>query len=183
MKLSLVIILTLISATLSGQVYSKIIPDSSVIDFMSWFFKSQTLKSDRYVAKGMETLMPYNFEYKTTTEYAFPFGNIFAHNKSLFKILSKKDADFFVRQIEGQEEYYWNFRINGVKLFNAENETTPKNQVVYFYSIPLFSNDKKMVILSTGYIRGDNYAGGVYYLFKKDKNSWTKIKEFQKWGD
>ena len=184
MKSCLIIISILISATLQGQKYSNVIPDNDIINFVSWFFNSNKLVSDRYVAKRMQTLMPYNFEYKTTTKYSYPFGNIFSHNKSLFKIFTKRDADFFVKQIEKQEGYYWDLKINGVKLFDAESNPVQKNETIYFYSIPLFSFDKSMVMISTGYVKGENHAGGIYYLFKKKGvNSWEKIKEFQKWGD
>jgi hypothetical protein len=184
MKLYLILISILISPILKGQTYSSEITDTAITTFMTWFFKSDTSKSNKYVAKRIQTLMPYNFEYKTTTKYSYPFGNIFAHNKSLFKIFTKKDADFFVKQIEKQEGYYWNFKIKGVQLFDAEANVAPKNRTVYFYSLPLFSSDKSIVMISTGFVRGEKFAGGVYYLFKKRKGSgWTKIKEFQKWGD
>jgi len=181
MKLLLLAILTLSSLMVQAQRYSSEIPDSSVTNFMSWFLKSDNLKSEKYVAQRIQILMPYNFEYKTTTQYAYPFGNIFAHNKSLFQIFTKKDADFFVKQIQSQKAYYWEFKINGIKLLDADKESFPKNQPGYFYSLPLFSSDKSIVMISVGYTNNNGHTGGVYYLYKKGANVWKKIKEFQKW--
>ena len=181
MKRLLLIALILNALTVNAQQYSSQISDSSIMDFMNWFLKSDNRKSEKYIAQKMQILMPYNFEYKSTTDYASPFGNIFAHNKSLFQLFTKKDADFFVKQIQDQKDYYWKFRINGIKLLDAYKESFPKDQPDYFYSLPLFSCDKSMVIISVGYINKNSHTGGVYYLFKKNGNAWKKIKEFQKW--
>ena len=181
MKFKLLILSTIISVTLHAQKYSSVISDSSILNFMEWFFSNDSTKGVKIVSTRRPTLQAKNFKYQSTVKDAPLFANIFARNKYLVETFTKNDADFFVKQIENQKDYYWDFKIKRVTLFDAESNAAPNNKTIYFYSIPLFSYDKTMVMISEGYVRGNDYGGGVFYLFKKDKKGWTKIYEFQKW--
>ncbi len=119
---------------------------------MEWFFSNDSTKGVKVVSTRRPTLQAKNFKYQSAVKDAPLFGNVFARNKYLSQIFTKNDADFFVKQVENQKSYYWDFKIKDVTLFDAENKAAPKNKVAYFYSIPLFSIDKTMVMISEGYV-------------------------------
>src|SRR5437773_6045055 len=149
MRHTLTILFLSIYLVTSGQKYSKEIRDTSIINFMSWLFKSDTtFKAIRHVDNNIIKLNADNFRYKDTSKINNFLGNIFIYNNHLDTIFDEEDANFFAKQINNQKADLWNLKLKTIKLLDEvqldKNNRTDK--VLYSYSLPLFSLNKQRVI-------------------------------------
>ena len=58
------------------------------------------------------------------------------------------------------------------------------DKVLYSYSLPLFSSDKKYVIIIEAFYCGLVCGGGDYNLYERQAgNSWKKMKQLVHWDE
>ena len=154
---------------------------------MTWLFKSDTsFKATRHVDNDILKLRLDNFIYTDSSTLNKQFAqNIFSKANKLTEYFNKDDADYFVRQINQQRKDKWQLKIKGIKLFDAiELINNRVDKVLYSYSLPLFSADKKYVIIIEGFFCGLVCGGGNYNLYERQlDNSWKKLKQFNEWAE
>jgi hypothetical protein len=174
--------------TSSAQKYSSEIKDTAITNFMSWLLKSDTsFKATRHVDNDILKLHSDNFLYadsSTLNNYQFA-NNIFNKKNKLTKYFNQDDAICFVRQINKQRKYKWNLKVKGTNFFNTiELINNRIDKVLYSYSLPLFSADKKYVIIIEAFFCGLVCGGGEYNLYERQTdNSWKKLKQFNNWEE
>ena len=155
---------------------------------MTWLFKSDTsFKAIRHVDNDILKLHPSNFIYAdslTLSNYEFA-QNIFSKINKLTQYFNKEDADYFVQQINQQRKDKWQLKIKGIKLFDTiELINNRVDKVLYSYSLPLFSANKKYVIIIEAFFCGLVCGGGEYNLYERQNdNSWKKEKTFNQWAE
>ena len=155
---------------------------------MAWLFKSDTFfKAVRHVDNDIIKLRPDNFIYADSlTLNTFQFAqNIFSKQNKLTEYFNINDANYFVRQIKEQRKDKWNLKIKDIKIFNTIELTNNRvDKVLYSYSLPLFSADKKYVIIIEAFFCGLVCGGGDYNLYQRQNdNSWVRIKQFNHWDE
>jgi hypothetical protein len=155
---------------------------------MAWLFKSDTsFKAARHVDNDILKLNSKNFIYTDSSnlnKYEFA-QNIFSKRNKLTQYFNRDEANYFVRQINKQRKSKWQLKIKGIKLFDTiELINNRVDKVLYSYSLPLFSNDKKYVIIIEAFFCGLVCGGGDYNLYERQLDkSWIKIKEFNHWEE
>lgn len=155
---------------------------------MAWLFKSDTsFKASRHVDNDILKLHSNNFIYPDSSSlnnYEFA-QNIFSKTNKLTHYFNKDDANYFVRQINQQRKDKWQLKIKGSKLFDTiELVNNRVDKVLYSYSLPLFSADKKYVIIIQAFFCGLVCGGGDYNLYERQQdNSWKKLKQFNHWDE
>jgi hypothetical protein len=155
---------------------------------MTWLFKSDTsFKAARHVDNDILKLHSDNFLYADSLSlknYQFA-QNIFSKANKLTRYLNKDDANYFVRQINQQRKGKWQLKIKGIKLFDTiELVNNRVDKILYSYSLPLFSADKKYVIIIEAFFCGLVCGGGEYNLYERQTdNSWKKLKQFNHWEE
>jgi hypothetical protein len=188
MKPFLTIIFSTFCLTISAQKYSDVIKDTAITNFMTWLFKSDTsFKAERHVDNDIVKLHPDNFIYEDSSalnNYQFS-ENIFNKKNKLTKYLNRDDANYFVQQINKQRRNKWKLKLKGIKLFDTiELVNNRVDKVLYSYSLPLFSADKKYVIIIEAFFCGLVCGGGDYNLYERQRdNSWKRVKQFNHWDE
>ncbi len=153
---------------------------------MTWLFKSDTsFKAIRHVDNDILKLHSDNFIYvDSTTINNYQFAqNIFSKPNNLIQYFNKDDANYFVQQISQQSKDKWQLKIKGIKLFDTiELINNRVDKVLYSYSLPLFSINKKYVIIIEAFFCGLVCGGGEYNLYERQsESSWKKVKTFNQW--
>lgn len=155
---------------------------------MTWLFKNDTsLKAARHVDNDIIKMNSDNFIYVdslTLTNYQFA-QNIFNKKHKLMQYFDQGDADYFVQQIDQQRKDKWQLKIKKIKLFDTiELINNRVEKTLFSYSLPLFSADKKYVIIIEAFYCGLVCGGGEYNLYERQSaNSWKKLKSFNNWEE
>ena len=181
-----------------SQNYSKVISDSEIVDFINRDILNDSIKLTKTIRKMIFRLDVNEFYYKDSSDFIKKNQNsqfIFHHHtfkgreytNHLDTFFSRKDIDFFYKQIKGQTkrtEWLKAFT-NSVIVKNVELDSNRHaKQVMYSYSLPLYSFDKRRAIIIKGCYCGFLCGGGAYYLYEKDnKNSWQLIRKINEWGE
>lgn len=188
MKLFLTILFFLCCLAGSAQKYSRQIGDTAITNFMTWLFQSDTsYKTTRHVDNDIQKLHPDNFIYADSVQlknYQFS-QNIFNRTNKLNSYFNEQDANYFVQQIKDQRKDKWNLRIKGIKCFDTIELTDNRvDKVLYSYSLPVFSADKRYVIIIEAFYCGLVCGGGSYNLYeRKTDGGWKKMKTFNQWDE
>lgn len=188
MKPILTLVLSFFLANSFAQKYSKAVKDSSILNFMTWLLQSDTsFKDKRHVDNDILKLHPNNFIFSDSLasgNYLYA-ENIFSSKNQLKKYFNHSDAEYFVQQIEQQRKAKWQLKIKGIELFDTiELVNNRADKVLYSYSLPLFSVDRKHVIIIEAFYCGLVCGGGDYNLYERQAdNSWKRIKQFNHWDE
>jgi hypothetical protein len=95
---------------------------------------------------------------------------------TLFK---KSDRDFFVIQFASIKESNWKKKFAKSKMISCKKQKRPNR---YYYSIPLFSVDRSLVIVKKVYYCGDQCAHGGYDIYRRVRgNKWEFITTWESW--
>lgn len=188
MRLILFILFLILGQLGSAQRYSKAIEDTAIVNFMTWLFSSDTsVKARKQVDNHILKPDVINFAYADSGSlnyYQFA-RNIFQKRNGLRTYFTETDANTFVNQVKGQRKFRWNLKskqirfVNTVELINNRLE-----KVLYSYSLPLFSADRKYVIIIEAYYCGLVCGGGEYCLYERQSNgTWRKLTQFNQWEE
>lgn len=188
MRLKFSILLLMLSMAGSAQRYSKSIEDTAIVNFMTWLFTADTsVKAKKQVDTDMLKLDTINFVYadsSTLADYRYA-GNIFGKRNKLAAFFTEADANAFVKQVNGQRKFSWNIKskkvhfVSSVELINNRLE-----KVLYSYSLPLFSTDRKYVIIIEAFYCGLVCGGGEYCLYERQSaGTWKKLRQFNQWAE
>jgi hypothetical protein len=187
MRPFLTIIFFSLCLTCSAQKYSNVIEDTAITNFMNWLFKSDTsFKAAKHVDNDILKLHSDNFIYADSLTFNYQFAqNIFRKTNKLTTYFNKDDANYFVQQVDQQRKYKWQLKIKAIKLFDTiELLNNRVDKVLYSYSLPLFSADKKYVIIIEAFFCGIVCGGGDYNLYERQAdNSWKRVKQFNHWDE
>ena len=198
MKTFLLSAYILLNCLARGQTYSKIILDSEIVSFISSDILNDSIKMTKSIQRKMFAVNLDDFYYKDSSDLIkknensqFIFRYHIFHGREytnhLDSLFSRKDIDFFYTQIKGQkkkENWHKSFT-NSILVDNVELDSNHyAKQVMYSYSLPLFSFDKKRVIIIKGFYCGFLCGGGAYYIYERDNdNNWLLLRKINEWGE
>lgn len=189
----------------NAQTYSSLISDKEIIDFINEDISKDSIKTRRPIRQNFWKPDKETFYYSDSADFArknnsFPPLFIFkrqvhrgkVYTNGLDSIFSRADIDFFLNQIESFTS--WNTWIRPFKNSSLirEADMADKNdyhkvkdgKVVFIYSLPLFSIDKRKAIIIKGFYCGFLCGGHGYYVYSlNEKNEWVMIKEFNVVGE
>lgn len=189
MRYSLLLILfMMLSQVGSAQRYSKAIEDTAIVNFMTWLFTADTtFTAKRQVDIDILKLDVINFVYadsSTLADYQYT-GNIFGKKNRLGNYFTEVDANDFVKQVNGQRNFRWNLKSKKVRFVTTvELIDNRLEKVLFSYSLPLFSADRKYVIIIEAFYCGLVCGGGEYCLYERQSTgAWKKLKQFNQWDE
>lgn len=181
-----ILFLLMQSVTAQSQTYSSIVPDNEICDFLNWLTKHD----DRCIEKNLFTRvkisqkinnwMPENFFKKDTVFRYFDIDNdfLFSKGSAADSCFSEADRDYLYKQFTAQCDSIWKKPFKGA-VFAQKGRS--KHATVY-YSIPLFSLDRKYVIVKMSCYCDELNAFGGYFIYRKmGKNRWKFVDGTNVW--
>lgn len=192
--LILVSLLILISFKGSAQTYSTVIPDK---EFHHFFYELNSSKVIRIHKLDPEIfsweLSMMNITDSASQPFSFPFlkkdSEVYATLNASF---SPADCQFIQQQLRSIKDSVWNFsQLKGFvkadsavysKIFewSASGKKRIGDYYLYKFSIPLFSLDRKAVMVYQHYYCGALCLTACLYLYKKDdKGVWHEVVSWQ----
>jgi hypothetical protein len=190
MKKSLIILFLLLTKIFCfGQIYSDIISDKEIISFLTWevnstegYSEEPLLSFKRKISAKIAKWNSLNFiKPDSLSEYDFSVTFLYLYQKKnvLDTIFKNEDKQYLFEQFESCKDSTWQNKIPKATITSRKNKKRP-NQ--YYYSIPLFSKDKKYVIIKREYYCGSLCAHGGYFIYKRlNENSWELVKIVNGW--
>lgn len=185
MKL-LFILLLFNSFSSFGQTYSSQISDSTILAFMKWEVKNggeyseeSKLRSRKKMSIRPLVFDTLNFIFSDSLpKYGWDFSNfLFNQRNNIDTIFSESETQFLFDQFTKINDTIWSQKIAGAKIGKWHN---PKDQ--FSYSIPLFSENNKYVLIKKSYYCGNLCAYGGIYLYEKiDEKNWKLVKVLNGW--
>ena len=197
MKRTLLILFFISSQVLYAQKYSSIINDQEIIDFMTWLLTKDSIKTIQYldnkiIANDIRVFIPSD----SSKNAKFWEYSVFNKSNHVDSLISKNEAKYFANQIAHQKFMQWEYKFPYHTIMNYPKVTKDKRynmivldsvnkiyQPVWAYSLPVFSVDKKKVIIIERFYCGIVCGGGSFNLYEKHGNAWRKLKEFSKWAN
>jgi len=167
------ITLLLISQMVFSQTYNSVTSDKEIYDFLSYIIKYENKYEDepRFGLKYIsEKIIPWEQDDFVRNE------SLEKDNKYIFKeeiridtIFNAADKDFLKNQFNGSKAKIWQTKFKHSILAKNENETEENR---YYYSIPLFSVDRKHVLVKKKYYNKNHCYYGYCIYRKNEKGNW-----------
>jgi hypothetical protein len=169
-----------------GQTYSSVIADSTILNFMIWEMDHGETYAEGAIAHGKkktsnqlltfdtlnfyfpDSLQPVGWEYH---EYLFN-----KHN-GIDSLFTSTDMDSLFIQFMAIKDTVWSHHIEGARI---KNWRSPRNQ--YRYSVPLFCQNQRYVLIKKSFYCGNVCAYGGIYLYEKiGVRKWKLLKVLNGW--
>ena len=180
MKYFILIIFLNMTFSSNSQTYSKVISDNEIINFINLDIQRDSIKGKKTIRREMYKLYEDAFFYKDSAD----LREIIYHLDTFF---SRQDIDFFLEQIKkSKKRNTWKKAfINSTLVDNVELDSNNRvESVMYSYSLPLFSFDKRKVIIIKGFFCGLVCGGGATYIYERtNTNEWQLIKKLNEWAE
>ena len=183
-----------------GQTYNTLIADHDYHEFISKVILRDNVKSKHYVLKSQYPLKAGEFFYSDSSD--FEIKNNYQNQNFIFKklkygskilshsldtIFARKDIDFFGSQLQSMlPETKWKSSFKNAVLVDSAEHIAHRRvkHIVYRYSLPLFSHDRKYAIVIKTFYCGMLCGGGGYYIYRKtNDNNWSLVKTINEWGE
>ncbi len=189
-KITLISTLLFNFTFLIGQTYSSIISDKEIYDFLNWMTKNDRKYGDepKFKRKQIDFLiLPWdtcNFVIKDSAVFNNPnfvsdHFYLFYKNSRTDLLLQQQDREFIFKQFTEIKDTIWHKPFSNSKLLINKDQKKPNR---YYYSIPLFSVDKKYVIIHRQYYCGNLCAYGGYYVYQRlDEKKWEYVTAVHSW--
>lgn len=174
-----------------GQTYSSIINDKEIYAFLNYITKTDKKHSEEPLFKRkqiyykIKTWDTANFVIKDTELYnKYPYLDLeeqflFPKSKGVDTMFKQADRAFLFQQFISIKDTIWQKSFSNSKLLKDKDQKRPNR---YYYSIPLFSIDRKYVIVRKAYYCGSLCAYGGYYIYKRiGKNKWEYVVSVHTW--
>ncbi len=177
------IILLFASQLNYGQTYSSLTTDKEIYDFLNWLTKNEKKFDEAPFFKKKKVYYKIlhwsinNLVWKDTTNTRFlEFDRLYLFKKKngLDTIFNKSDRVYLLEQFKAIKNTTWQKQFRNSKMMYLEIKKKSNN---YYYSVPLFSKDKKYVIIRRFYFCGHLCGYFGYYIYIKiSKNKWKFLK-------
>lgn len=180
-----------------SQRYSSIVTDTEIHNFLQDLNKSKTICIHKLVPTVFAwTDIPISTIDTAKSEFPFNIINKDSENYDIFAAtFSQEDVEYLRQQYFSTKDTAWDFK--SLKRFVIADSTVNKEIVrksvsgkhkikdnySYTFSVPLFSMDKKSVIIYQDYFCGMLCSTSCVYLYKKnEKGVWRKIASWNCWA-
>ena len=190
--LKILLILGLLIAENSfGQTYSSVSTDKEIYNFLNWLtrterkYREEPFLTRKRIDCNILSWDTVNFIAKDTAMFRkYPLLSIeanylFQGKSGTDTIFKQADREFLFQQFLAVKDSVWHDSFSNSKLLKTKKHRRPNR---YFYSIPLFSVDRKYVVISREYFCGDLCAYGEFYIYKKIGDSkWKYVTSVNTW--
>jgi hypothetical protein len=186
-----ILLFLLLSIRQFGQTYSSITTDKEIYDFLNWmtkhedkyreesklkrkavFYKILTWDSANFIAKDSNLINQFPY-FEIEGQY------LFQKRAGADTLFSKADRRFLFQQFNAIKDTVWHMRFSHSKLLKNGQQNRPR---INYYSIPLFTENKKYVIIHRYYYCGNLCAHGGYFIYEKiGDNKWKYITAVNTW--
>jgi hypothetical protein len=189
-KIPLLILFSVFVSSTYGQTYSNTISDDEIVSFLNWKFQFEKKYSEE--PKGKPKLVYYkiaNWDTSTffadrkkgiqdisSSNYLFPGQRDW---KWIDTIFSKEDREYLYQQFNSQKDTIWKTNFRKTKLSKEIKQKKPNR---YYISLPLFSLNKKYVIIKQVYYCGSLCAYREFKIYRrKGDDSWEYVGSANSW--
>ena len=195
MKSTLSLIILLCFSVLHCQTYSNEVSDKEISLFFEQLKNSEKLKIKKIDHKIIKW-RDYDIYGEKDTTLNFTFATGILKNEIILKHLTKDDIKYIEKQYLNIKDSVW--KKNDFKKFNLLDSIGRKeihdysmkrhrkmgNYYSYSFSIPLFSIDKKFVIIIQDFYCGSMCSTQCIYLYKRNEifNKWEEIASWNCWS-
>jgi hypothetical protein len=195
MKFTLSFLILFFYSTLHCQTYSNEISDNEISVFFQQLKNSKKLKIKKIDQKIIKW-SDYDVYGEKDSTLSFSFGIGLLKNEIVLKHLTKDDIKYIEKQYISIRDSVW--RKNEFKKFNLLDSLGRKeiheysmkrhrkmgNYYSYSFSIPLFSIDKKYVIIIKDFYCGFMCSTQCIYLYHRKEifNNWEEIASWNCWS-
>lgn len=174
-----------------GQTYSTVTTDEEIYGFLNWmtineekYREEPKLKRKRVYYKILSWDTANFISKDTSLIIEHPYFTL--DDQYLYQrlggtdtIFEQHDRNFQFEQFTAIRDSVWHRRFSRSKLLKSKKQ---KKTNRYYYSIPLFSADKKYVIIRRIYYCGNLCAHGGYFVYRRlDKNNWEFLTSINTW--
>lgn len=172
----------------SSQTYSSIISDEEIYNTINAIIKND---NDRITKKGFRKISvspkisnqwdSLNFIRLDTAKYIH--YQLYENFEYIFKdyldtLFNEIDKKFMFEQYKSIKDTVWHQAFSQTKLVDGKQ----RNPDRYCFSVPIFSVDKKVVVIYFSNYCGELCGFGGYYIYKKtSKNKWIFITAIGHW--
>ena len=147
--------------TLNAQTYSSEIKDEEIIEFMNYFFDESHVRGNDLI-KEIKIVNRINIM-----------------ENALDKYFSAENKLYLIKQTQKPKSKKWKNKFEHVNLIyeqwlNSENQT---NKIAYTFSLPLFSIDKRRVLIYSGFFCGLLCGGSAFEIYEKQNDQWRLLEK------
>lgn len=189
MRIFTIIILIIIlscNKLINAQTYTSVISDQEIYSFMNWMIKNDTkgFGESNFMRKQiMSEIVPWDTSdfiiidtaLLTHKQQYYQGAIVFGHTQDIDTIFNNQDLVFIYEQYTSLQNKVWTTRFSRSLLRNEPMLKRPYRR----YSIPLFSSDRKYVIIKSYYNCGNLCGSFGYMLYRKiDLHKWVYVKTF-----
>ncbi|WP_192825099.1 hypothetical protein [Rufibacter sp. LB8] len=182
MKNLIVILISILPFCSFSQTYSSIIPDKDILDFVQWEISNvEKYDEDRPLGRKKLFKRPRHWR-DADIGLISAYGDTVTFNQKLYpflkddSIFSPEDLEFLELQFNSQQQNEWASQLKRVNLKKRFGLNTHE------VTIPLFSQDKTLVIFWKYFYCGSLCAHSCTFIYKrKEDNSWELVKTFGCW--
>lgn len=174
-----------------GQTYSSVTSDKEIYDFLNWMtvndrkYGEEPKLKRKQISYKILSWDTTNFRAKDTAlinkypNFSLDHQYIYQKRGGTDTIFQQKDRDFLFKQFTAIKDTIWHDKFSKSKFLTSKKQKKPNR---YYYSIPLFSVDKKYVIIHRQYYCGSLCAYGGYYVYRRlDNNKWEYVTAVNTW--
>ncbi|MES2139972.1 MAG: hypothetical protein V4511_09705 [Bacteroidota bacterium] len=163
-----------------AQTYSSIISDKEIYSFLNSLIKSDKDRISKQLFRKISVNPKISkhwdstnfFRPKTTEDFQKILTNDVDYifwGKEIDSLLNENDRKFMLEQYKKFKDTVWHQPFTGTRLESKKQKKTDR----YYFSIPIFSVDKQVVIIYFSNYCGDLCGFGGYYIYKKTvTNKW-----------
>ena len=180
-RTTFLIIFALLAKFNYGQTYSSQASDKEVCDFLNWMTKNDEKHDEepRFKKKRVSKKI-YKWDIGSLAADLEEYTLIlkYSHRDSLSDTLfSMNERHNLFGQIRLQSDTVWRNKIKHARLINGGQKKANR----YYYSIPIYTIDKKFLIIRKEYYCGSLCAYGGYYIYCKTGGTWKYVSCFGTW--
>jgi hypothetical protein len=188
------LVLTIFFFTFSfiyGQTYSTVTSDKEIYDFLNWLTANNRKFREEPKLKRKQifnTILPWDtasFIMKDTArinkypEFNLDYMYLYNRKSGTDTIFKQLDRDFLYKQLKAVKDTIWHEKFFKSLLLTDLEEKSLNGR---YYSVPLFSIDKKYVVIQRVYVCGNECAYGGYFVYKRIKNKkWVYVTTAKAW--
>jgi hypothetical protein len=178
-------------ASFPAQTYSTVISDREIYEFYNWLNQHEERDGDepkRGARKVSENILAWDSTFFIPQDTLLingqveldPFGAyLYKSLRGVDTLFGNEDREFHNQQFHAIHDTVWHDKFKKSKLLKRKHQAVPNR---WYYSIPLFSLDRKYVIVHRVYYCGTLCAHGMCYVYeRRDDGSWEPIRVVFSW--
>lgn len=169
-----------------GQTYSSIVSDSTILNFMNWEIKNGKKYSERNKLRMKRKISSETLKFENINFYlpdTIHLGDweyrefIFNRFNKIDSLFTKTEIESIFLQYKAIKDTVWSHKITGANIGLRKFSLNE-----YFYSVPIFTNDNKYVLIKKLFYCGNECAYGGIYLYKRiADDQWELVKVLNGW--